>query len=196
MFILSKLKDNVRVYPSDFYKPRIDAVTDELNKKYANKVLHNVGLCIRVWDILEVSDPIVHIVQDGSYQSTVTFRLVVFRPFKGEVLLGKILSNDPVTGVKVSVGFFDDIIIPPVFLQANSVFNEEEKVWVWQYDESAALYMDNEEPIRFRVESEQFVDVGPVRVVDGQQETRKPPFSIYASIAEAGLGCTSWWDSE
>jgi DNA-directed RNA polymerase III subunit RPC8 len=40
----------------------------------------------------------------------VTFRLIVFRPFIGEVLSGKVLSQSPL-GIRVSMGFFDDITI-------------------------------------------------------------------------------------
>ncbi|KAJ3030938.1 DNA-directed RNA polymerase III subunit rpc25, partial [Rhizophlyctis rosea] len=120
MFILSILKDNVRVHPKDFRKPRPSALTDELNKKYANKVLHNVGLCIRVFDIIEASDGVVHACQDGSYQSKVTFRMIVFRPFGGEILIGKIRDCSQEEGIKVSMEFFDDIIIPPTFMPAGT----------------------------------------------------------------------------
>ena len=59
MFILSKLSDSVRVQPADFRKQRADAIADELNKKYANKVVHQVGLCISLFDVISVGDPIV-----------------------------------------------------------------------------------------------------------------------------------------
>jgi len=59
MFILTKLSDSVRVQPADFRKARVDAIADELNKKYANKVVHQVGLCICLFDVLEMGDPAV-----------------------------------------------------------------------------------------------------------------------------------------
>ena len=40
-----------------------------------------------------------------------TFRLIVFRPFKGEVLIGRISSSTP-AGIKVRLDFFEDILIP------------------------------------------------------------------------------------
>ncbi|KAI8928449.1 RNA polymerase III subunit Rpc25-domain-containing protein [Entophlyctis helioformis] len=162
MFILSVLKDIVRVPPKDFVKDQQEAIVDELNQKYANKVLHNVGLCISVYDLLETSDPIVHACQDGAYQSRVKFRMVVFRPFKGEILEGRIKDCSPKTGVRVTMNFFDDIIIPPSFLMPDSEYDSQEGVWVWKYDGND-LFMDREEPIRFRVENEAFVDVGPVK---------------------------------
>ncbi|TPX56410.1 hypothetical protein PhCBS80983_g04543 [Powellomyces hirtus] len=186
------MRDNVRTHPADFRKPRAQALVDELNAKYANKILHNVGLGIRVWDVIEASDEIVHMVQDGSSQSKVTFRLVVYRPFKGEILTGKVAKNDPIEGVRVSMEFFDDILIPPAFMQPGTEFDEEEKLWVWRY-EGNDLYMDIDEPIRFRLEVEQFVDVGPVRQGD-QEVKRAAPYSLMVSIAEPGLGLTAWWD--
>ena len=54
MFILSRLSDTVKLLPSTEYSPA--AVTHWLNAKYSNRVLHKVGLCIAVYDILSVGD--------------------------------------------------------------------------------------------------------------------------------------------
>jgi DNA-directed RNA polymerase III subunit RPC8 len=54
MFVLSRLTDVVKLLPSTEYSP--EALTQWLNAKYANKVLHQVGLCIAVYDILSVGD--------------------------------------------------------------------------------------------------------------------------------------------
>ena len=67
MFHLSTIRDIVRVLPEFFAKDRITAITDELNKKYANRVLHQVGLCLCVHDLLEIGEGHVHPCQDGSY---------------------------------------------------------------------------------------------------------------------------------
>ncbi len=116
MFLIATLEDNVRVLPADFAKVPSAAVTDELNKKYANKVVHGLGLGIRVFDIASISDPIVLACKDGAYQCRVVFRLAVFKPFKGEILVGKVKDGSKAQGIKVTLGFFDDIVIPPAFL--------------------------------------------------------------------------------
>lgn len=82
MFILSRIEDTVRVPPKDFHKNSTQALTDCLNAKYSNRVIHEVGLGISVCQIISASDFIVHQCQDGSYQSNVTFLLAVFRPQK------------------------------------------------------------------------------------------------------------------
>ena len=65
MFILSRISDNVRIPPLNFTLKKADALTHELNKKFANKVVHNVGLCIRLFDIVHVGEPFV-LPNDGS----------------------------------------------------------------------------------------------------------------------------------
>ena len=59
MFVLATLRDSVRVQPASFRKARAEAIADELNKKYANKVVHQVGLCISLFDVTSVGDPMV-----------------------------------------------------------------------------------------------------------------------------------------
>jgi DNA-directed RNA polymerase III subunit RPC8 len=41
----------------------------------------------------------------------VEFRMIVFRPFKGEVMLGRIRSSTP-SGIHLRTDFFDDIFVP------------------------------------------------------------------------------------
>ena len=40
MFVLAELKDTVRIPPWDFKRKINDAITDELNRKLANKVVY------------------------------------------------------------------------------------------------------------------------------------------------------------
>ena len=59
------------------------------------------------------------------------------------------------TGVAVTLGFFDDVVIPPEALQHPYRFDENEQVWVWEYPTEEGdhhdLYMDIGEEIRFMV---------------------------------------------
>ncbi|OMH78913.1 DNA-directed RNA polymerase III subunit rpc8 [Zancudomyces culisetae] len=65
MFILTKIKDSIEIKPKNLGKPRLDAVTVEINKLYANKVLHDIGLCVRVFDILEIKNGFVQHSEGG-----------------------------------------------------------------------------------------------------------------------------------
>jgi len=58
---------------------------------------------------------------------------VVFRPYVGEVLVGRLLSCSK-EGLRVGLDFFDDVLVPEHALQDPSEFNEGEKLWVWKFD--------------------------------------------------------------
>jgi DNA-directed RNA polymerase III subunit RPC8 len=60
--------------------------------------------------------------------------MVVFRPFVGEVIVGRIFSISK-TGIRVTLDFFDDIVLPPHLWQSHSEFNEETGTIVWKYSE-------------------------------------------------------------
>lgn len=49
-------QDTVAVHPQHFGLPPEQAIINELNKKYANRVLHDVGLCICVFDLSEAGE--------------------------------------------------------------------------------------------------------------------------------------------
>ena len=55
------------------------------------QVVFNVGLCIALFDLISVGDEYIF-PSDGGSHIQVEFRLMVFRPFVGEVLTGKIRS--------------------------------------------------------------------------------------------------------
>jgi DNA-directed RNA polymerase III subunit RPC8 len=102
----------VRIRPEDFSKRTIEALEDNLNEKYANKVIQNIGLAICVYDILWAGDDTGIISQgDGYANVNVEFRLVVFHPFKGEVMNARIRNSTP-AGINLKIDFFDDIFIP------------------------------------------------------------------------------------
>ncbi|ELU15722.1 hypothetical protein CAPTEDRAFT_156703 [Capitella teleta] len=207
MFTLVEMKDTVRVPPWRFKTKLNQAVEEALNMKLANKVVHNVGLCISLWDITEIADSYIF-PGDGSSHTIVKFRYVVFRPFMDEILVGKIRSSSK-EGVHVSLGFFDDILIPSDAMQHPSRFDEAEQLWVWKYDTgegSHDLFMDIGEEVRFRVVDETFVDTSPTGPessssgVDGaetQEVTaeKKSPFTLIGAVSEPGLGLLTWWNN-
>ncbi|KAL0625443.1 DNA-directed RNA polymerase III subunit RPC8 [Plecturocebus cupreus] len=162
MFVLVEMVDTVRIPPWQFERKLNDSIAEELNKKLANKVVYNVGLCICLFDITKLEDAYVF-PGDGASHTKVHFRYVVFHPFLDEILIGKIKGCSP-EGVHVSLGFFDDILIPPESLQQPAKFHcdlnlglgvgaegspsdslvvaltlgplsdEAEQVWVWEYE--------------------------------------------------------------
>uniref|UniRef100_H2ZJI5 DNA-directed RNA polymerase III subunit RPC8 n=1 Tax=Ciona savignyi TaxID=51511 RepID=H2ZJI5_CIOSA len=201
MFVLVEMKDTVKVEPWLFNVNLADAVKVELNKRFANKVLYNIGLCICLFDILKYEESYIF-PGDGASHTIVHFRFVVFRPFIDEVLIGKIKGCSQ-EGVTVTLGFFDDILISPESLQQPSKFDESEQVWVWEYETDEGthdLFMDVNEPIRFRVVDETFTDTTPMSAPPSASSTSndvsaKPsvPYLLKAVISEPGLGLLCWW---
>ncbi|XP_067211893.1 DNA-directed RNA polymerase III subunit RPC8 isoform X2 [Linepithema humile] len=188
MFVLVELKDTVRILPSSFKCKLNDVIADELNKKLANKVYKDVGLCIALYDITKIEESYIF-PGDGASHTKVTFRFIVFRPWMEEILIGKIRSCSP-EGVHVTLGFFEDIIIPPHKLQHPSRFDQMEQAWVWIYKtadgETHDLFMDQGEEIRFRVVKEIFKETplptapNASRDVDGKPEAKnKAPYVLH-----------------
>ena len=229
MFSLALVTDSIRIHPRTSQSSSLlHSVFDSLNARFCNRVLTGVGLVLRVFDVVELEEPIIH---SGESHSSVKgkrssgvrntdtrllakFRLVVFKPFVGEVLIGKIRSCTE-EGLSISLTFFDDIFIPAHCLQPGTTFNAQERLWVWNYDGNE-LFMDLDEPVRFRVLSLSFSETAPVQkeallaaVANkmqgigevGKQEQELagevvqgvPPFKICGTVAEDGLGLLSWW---
>ena len=197
MFNLVSMTDTVKIPPWLFNVSLEDAVKVELNKRFANKVIHNVGLCICLFDVLKYEDSFIF-PGDGSSHTKVHFRFIVFRPFINEVLIGTIKSCSR-EGVTVTLRFFDDILIPPEYLQQPSKFDESEQAWAWEYvtpDATHELYMDIGEPIRFRIADEIFVDTTPQSKADETVNKESHiPYLLKAHVSEPGLGLLSWWTS-
>ncbi|CAD5119143.1 DgyrCDS7783 [Dimorphilus gyrociliatus] len=201
MFNLVVLKDTVIINPWNFNKQRFTVILDTLNNRFSNKVIHNVGLCLSVWDLLKVEDSCI-LPGDGATHTNVTFRAIVYRPFIDEVIVGKIKSCTK-ERIQVTVGCFDDIFILPEYLQENSSFDSKEETWKWQYEdggEAHDLFMDIGQQIRFRVIGEKFTDLSPSGPRNENAEEMVEPnltksYEITGSICEPGLGLISWWES-
>ena len=148
-----------------------------------------MGLCIALKDIVSLKDSII-LPGDGASHTEVIFRYIVFRPCIGNVITGKIRSCSR-EGVHVTLGFFDDILIPPEALQHPSRFEEAEQAWVWEYPledgEKHDLFMDIGEPIKFRVTREIFEEsspIGPPKNDAGAQQSANSAAAA-ASAAQA-----------
>ncbi|KAG8462991.1 hypothetical protein KFE25_001764 [Diacronema lutheri] len=173
MFSLVMLEDTVKVQPSDFHLPTHEALVSAVNCKFANKVIIDVGLCLRLYDIASIGEAFLH-PGDAAQHVALVFRIIVFCPFVGQILVGKIttLSKD---GLVVSLEFFDNVVITPENMRQPVAFEEAEldakgatlvnAAWCWKFNKQD-FYIDVDEFIRFRVvevafnASNTFVDSG------------------------------------
>lgn len=201
MFILSTRHETVRLSPSRLSTNLPDAVKAELNSLYCNRIIPGGGLAIAVMDVAHLGEPIIHPGNPHIYIDS-TFRVIVFRPFQGEVLIGQVKSCTA-EGVHITLGFFDDILVPPRCMQAGTTFDPTEQSWIWNYGEEGEnkLFIDVGELIRFRVLQEHFVETKDASIrrqsslmdVSPSDGSGVSPYRIIASIAEDGLGLLSWW---
>ncbi|VVT51420.1 uncharacterized protein SAPINGB_P003090 [Magnusiomyces paraingens] len=198
MFVLTKISDLIRLDPLNFNTPLAEGLEDEINKKFANRVIHNVGLCICLYDIEDFNDGMTKN-GDGGVFIKCTFRIIVFRPFVGEILVGWV-SSCTEEGINIKMEFFDDIHIPKDLLFETCQFVPREQAWVWKNGEYD-YYIDTNEKIRFRVEQEIFTQQQPRKPSSLQmsedpanQEVIHPPYSIIGSCQADGMGLVSWWD--
>lgn len=191
MFILTKIADLVQIAPEDFSKRSIDAIEDNINAKYSNKVIQKIGLCICLYDLHWASEGLIgH--GTGLVNVNAEFRMVVFRPFKGEVMIGRIRSSTP-AGINLRTDFFDDIFVPFEELPEGAEYNHSEQLWIWNLGEDRLFY-DNHEMVRFQVIDEEWHDQAPAGPTQPEDSPLKTPYRIKASMAAEGLGVCLWWD--
>ncbi|KAG2485051.1 hypothetical protein HYH03_016149 [Edaphochlamys debaryana] len=199
MFLVTQIEDQIRVLPQDLTKAPVDAVTTVIEQRFVDKVIPNLGLVVTIYDVLNIEGGFVY-PNDGAAFFKVQFRVVVFRPFVGEIIVGKLKSCSR-DGLRVSLDFFDDVIIPEHALQDPSFYDESERLWVWKFDGND-MYMDLQEPIRFRVQSVKFNPTPTPQQLqnatgdDKLLGTAAKPFSpmeVIGDINGDGLGLTTWW---
>ena len=89
MFLLSKIQDKLPIDPRFLAIPRADGIARVIEKQYFDKVIMDLGLVVTLYDILSIAGGHIY-PSDASPYFDVVFRLVVFRPFLGEVLVGRI----------------------------------------------------------------------------------------------------------
>lgn len=136
MFVMVDVFDTIRIEPSQLAVPTVQAIHSEIDQKYPNRVLMDVGLVVcRHGDCYKVSHGVC-VAGDGGSHHDCAFRLVVFRPFVEEVCIGRILKSTA-DGIQVSLGFFEDIFIPTYWMLRPSEYEERTGLWVWtpQYDD-------------------------------------------------------------
>ncbi|KNA10726.1 hypothetical protein SOVF_141600 [Spinacia oleracea] len=194
MFYLSLIEHRLRLPPKLLDLRLEDAIKGQLESIFLDKVIAKAGLCISVYDIKSIDGGFVLPVE-GAPTYTVVFRMVMFRPYIGEIITTK-LKNSNLKGLQLTLGFFDDIYVPSYALPEPSHMEPEPNDidpkhgrWVWRYNEMD-LPIDDDSEIRFQVIS---VDYPPIPLE--QEEGAKPfaPMVITGSVNSDGLGPLAWW---
>ncbi|XP_020970541.1 DNA-directed RNA polymerase III subunit RPC8 isoform X1 [Arachis ipaensis] len=195
MFYLSKIEHTLPLPAPQLSRPIREAIHTELEKLFLDKVIANLGLCVSVYDIKSIEGGFIY-PGDGAPTYTVVFNLIMFRPFVGEIMTAKLLSSDA-DGLRLSLGFFDDIYVPLQHLPSPNEFKAESKnstkgTWYWKYEEQS-YPVDDSDMIKFRIQNVTYPSI-PVE----QPKESKPfaPMLVTGSIDHDGLGPVSWWPGQ
>ncbi|XP_022727876.1 DNA-directed RNA polymerase III subunit RPC8-like, partial [Durio zibethinus] len=200
LFYLSLIEHSMRLPPHRLNLPLDEAVKIELETLFLDKVIAKLGLCISVYDIRSIKGGFIF-PGDGASTCTVEFRLIVFRPFVGEIIVAKLKESDA-NDLRLTLGFFYDIYIPVHLLPSPSRFesdtnNKNQGRWIWDFGEADAqseeprFVIDGTDQIKFQVYSVSYTSI-PLE----QPENSKPfaPMVITGSTDNDGLGPVSWWE--
>ncbi|KAL9663691.1 hypothetical protein QQ045_019082 [Rhodiola kirilowii] len=118
----------------------------------------------------------------------VEFRVIMFRPFVGEVISAKLKHQDE-TGLVLTLGFFDDIIVPAAYMQVPSTYKLDsatgQKLWFWVC-EHGEFVIDGFDEIRFQVQSVSYPPL-PLEV----PENSKPFAPMVITGEEGALSMTT-----
>jgi DNA-directed RNA polymerase III subunit RPC8 len=119
-----------------------------------------------------------------------------------QVLTGTIAKSAP-EGLWLSVGFFENIFVPPHFMQDNTEWDAAQGLWVWRSDYGDANLDPGHGAVRFRVtnsifrEEQRPLEAPPAANADARDsggQGEQPPFQVMASIKDDGLGLVMWWE--
>ncbi|CAM8878521.1 unnamed protein product [Rhodiola kirilowii] len=194
MFFLSLLSHTLRLPPDLLDLPLDVSIRRHLEKIFLDKVIAKLGLCVSVYDLRKINGGFIDPAR-GAPTYEVEFRVIMFRPFVGEVISAKLKHQDE-TGLVLTLGFFDDIIVPAAYMQNPSTYKLDsatgQKLWFWVC-EHGEFVIDGFDEIRFQVQSVSYPPL-PLEV----PENSKPfaPMVITGSISEDGLGPLNWWGDD
>ncbi|KAL8548096.1 hypothetical protein ACS0TY_007424 [Phlomoides rotata] len=198
MFFLSEIEHTLRLPPYLLNRPLNEAIKGELDSTFLDKVIEKLGLCITVYDIQSIEGGFIF-PGDGASTYTVMFRLVMFRPYEGEIISAR-LQESTKDGLRLSLGFFDDIYVP-VPLLASPVHSEPDPrlkdsvTWIWEYD-GQNYPIDGADEIRFRVHNVSYPPIPLEQEEEASDKKAVKPFApmvITGSLDGDGLGPVSWW---
>ncbi|GAV80466.1 SHS2_Rpb7-N domain-containing protein/RNA_pol_Rbc25 domain-containing protein [Cephalotus follicularis] len=191
MFYLSLVEHKLLLPPHRLGLPIQDGIKKELELIFLDKVIADVGLCISVYDIRKIEGGFI-VAGDGGSTYAVQFRMIMFRPFVGEIITAKLKESDT-DGLHLSLGFFDDIHVPVHLLPSPSRFEPSPDTrykvrWIWEYGDE--FIIDGRDKIKFRVQSVKY----PPMPDELEQLKAFSPMVITGTIDYDGLGPVSWWE--
>lgn len=213
MFRLVTIEDTVQVPPALFGAlTHSEAIELMVNRKYADKVLSNIGVCVRLFDFAAEFGDAVLMPVSGDMNVRCVFRVVVFAPMAGEVLWGWVNRNSE-AGSSIDLEFVGGVTVPVKELPGTGRFEDVGGVRVWQMvmdnegeegekegeekvdEEKVENALDEGNQVMFRVMKVVFTE-GLDKPPDDPSDGKKlaPVMEIEGSMRGSGLGRFEWWE--
>uniref|UniRef100_A0A0K0FL39 DNA-directed RNA polymerase III subunit RPC8 (inferred by orthology to a human protein) n=2 Tax=Strongyloides TaxID=6247 RepID=A0A0K0FL39_STRVS len=195
MFFSHQFEDTIKVESRELNQNFTTVLIRNINKKYGAKTIKNVGLCLSFESFTNVGDSYI-LPGDGNLFTPVQFLFTVWRPIVNEVIQGVIERSEP-EGITISMNFISDIFIPKDKLPKVSKFCTNQNAWYWAYcdedgNEAAQLYMDKGKIVKFKVVETVWNDLTVGK--EGEKASTEAPMKVIGTLADTGLGVTSWWE--
>mmetsp|Transcript_10499 Transcript_10499/g.16794 ORF Transcript_10499/g.16794 Transcript_10499/m.16794 type:complete len:200 (-) Transcript_10499:68-667(-) len=199
MFTLVLVDDDIPIKPEDFRDDCRDRLKRQIQAKYVDKVIPNVGLCIEFYNFVRIKDAPIYPgdgkTSNGEAYVKVEFNLIIFQPVLDEWLVGSVAGSTP-RGLLINLGFFQDVEIPSANLRTPYMYDAGQQMWVWRYKdeetrETTNFFYEKEQLIRFRVTAVNFPDASWPK-----EKRQEKPMSITGAVDRDGLGLVDWWPTE
>ncbi|GIX60689.1 DNA-DIRECTED RNA POLYMERASE II, III, putative [Babesia caballi] len=187
MFKSFLVEDLITLEVAEYLDDARKSLTQKVEDKYVDRagggafvadssqILAGVGLVVLVQDFAFHCEPRI-LPNDASALFTLRLKLLVFAPERDEQLRGTVVGSDA-SGISVSLGFFSDIKIIPLFMPKNAAFDRDAKAW-YTVQGDARRYYKNSAAIQFKVVEVTYNEVngkGSGGCVEWQQTHRVTP---------------------
>ncbi len=194
--MLVEMTGTVQIRPHTLNKGVGKAIVRQLGKTYADTVVPGVGLVVAIHKVTSTEDALIHPGKGGTVQYSVVFDAIVFRAVKNDILRASIVEVDPTRGVRLSLGFFEDIFVSPDLLPKPSLWSEAHKTWAFNAEPDPDAEPDLHPlevgaPVFALVVQDHFFDIHKIDPELEVPPTR--PYCILGSMQGNGLGPVDWW---
>lgn len=159
MFYEVQATTYIHVHPKDFGDNLSQEIMDILSKRYINKIIPpKYGLCVTISKIVAIGDKQIY-PDDGGTYTKVEFCLILFQPYKSEVIKGRVLGCDA-TGMTISLEFFDTIFVSIDEMPKPIKYDSSDKCYIYCPKSSdEELQIEINDNVYFRVIDIKFLPI-------------------------------------
>ncbi|XP_047956837.1 DNA-directed RNA polymerase III subunit RPC8-like isoform X6 [Salvia hispanica] len=192
MFFLSQIEHSLMLPPHLLNRPLGEAIKEQLDSIFLDKVIDKLGLCVSVYDIRSISGGFI-LPGDGASTYTEKFRLVFFRPFVGEIITAwlKESTMDALRCIYCRLVFFMIYMYLSLCCSLLTAVNWTQDIRIGLLGSGIIRMKITEwmERMRFQVHDVRYPPI-PLEPKDVKPFA---PMVVTGSLDMDGVGPSSWW---